>query len=112
MILLPSSRKYCSTSEEGRLIGVVLPLIMLIIPAVRRSKLLLGGACLAVILGVVLNRLNCFVIGYRPPYATKAYVPSLTEFMVSMGLIAALLLVYRIAVTYLPILEPQREAKA
>jgi len=33
--------------------------------------------------------------------------------MVSMGLVAALLLVYRVMVTYLPILEPRpREAGA
>ncbi len=89
------------------LIGVVLPLIMLLMPKVRRSPALLGIAVLSVILGVVLNRLNCFVIGYHPPYATKTYFPSITEFAVSGGLVAALMLTYRVAVTYLPILEPQ-----
>jgi Ni/Fe-hydrogenase subunit HybB-like protein len=86
--------------------GVVVPLIMLLMPSVRRSPKRLGLACLLVILGVVVNRLNCFVIAYHPPYATRTYVPSIAEFAVSMGLVAALMLIYRVAVTYLPILEP------
>jgi Ni/Fe-hydrogenase subunit HybB-like protein len=52
------------------------------------------------------------VLAYHPPYAQKAYFPSLTEFMVSIGLIAALMLTYRVAVTYLPILEPRPKAVA
>jgi Ni/Fe-hydrogenase subunit HybB-like protein/Fe-S-cluster-containing dehydrogenase component len=86
--------------------GVVLPLILLLIPAVRASARWLAIACLMVILGVVLNRLNVFIIGYRPPFAEKVYVPSVTEFALSFGLVAALMLVWRIAVTYLPILQP------
>jgi Ni/Fe-hydrogenase subunit HybB-like protein len=92
------------------LIGVVLPLVMLLNPRVRSNPRLLGAACLAVILGVVLNRLNVFVIGYMPPYAIRPYFPSITEFGVSIGLIAALLLTYRVAVTYLPILPREPEA--
>jgi Ni/Fe-hydrogenase subunit HybB-like protein len=94
------------------LLGVVAPLVLLLLPAVRRSPRWLAGTCLAVILGVVLNRLNVFVIGYHPPFATRTYVPSVTEFAVSIGLVAALMLVYRIAVTYLPILEPRPAATA
>jgi Ni/Fe-hydrogenase subunit HybB-like protein/Fe-S-cluster-containing dehydrogenase component len=86
---------------------VIAPLVLLLTPAVRRSKQWLAAASAMVIAGVVLNRLNCFVIAYHPPYARKTYFPSLTEFMVSLGLIAALMLSYRIAVTYLPILEPR-----
>lgn len=89
------------------LIGVIIPLVMLLRPAVRNSRRWLGIACLAVIFGVVLNRLNVFIIGYRPPFAQEVYFPSITEFAVSAGLVAALLLVYRIAVTYLPILDRQ-----
>jgi Ni/Fe-hydrogenase subunit HybB-like protein len=88
-------------------LGVVAPLAMLASDRITRSARLLGLTCLMVILGVVLNRLNVFVIAYHPPYAARPYIPSLTEFMVSMGLIAALLLTYRVAVTYLPILEPR-----
>jgi Ni/Fe-hydrogenase subunit HybB-like protein len=86
--------------------GVLIPLLMLLSAKVRNSARLLGTACLMVILGVVLNRLNVFIIGYHPPYAEKTYFPSITEFALSMGLVAALMLTWRVAVTYLPILEP------
>jgi Ni/Fe-hydrogenase subunit HybB-like protein/Fe-S-cluster-containing dehydrogenase component len=86
--------------------GVLVPLVMLLTPAVRRSPGKLAAACLMIILGVVINRLDVFIIGYHPPYAAKSYVPSLTEFALSFGLVAGLMLAYRIAVTYLPILEP------
>jgi Ni/Fe-hydrogenase subunit HybB-like protein len=94
--------------------GVVLPLVLFCIPAVRRSPKWLAIACFTVILGVILNRLNVLVLAFHPPYVEKPYFPSITEFAVSMGLVAALLLVYRVAVTYLPILEPRprRSARA
>lgn len=98
---------------EGKLwmiemgLGVLLPLVLFLVPAVRRSARGLTVASLLVILGVVFNRLNVFILAYQPPVESKRYVPSLTEFMVSMGLVAGLMLVYRIAVTYLPILEPR-----
>jgi Ni/Fe-hydrogenase subunit HybB-like protein len=93
------------------LFGVIAPLGMFIMPSVRRSPRLLATAALLVIGGVVLNRLNCFVLAYHPPYATRAYVPSVAEFAVSAGLVAALMLSYRVAVTYLPILEPRQKAQ-
>jgi Ni/Fe-hydrogenase subunit HybB-like protein/Fe-S-cluster-containing dehydrogenase component len=91
--------------------GVVLPMVLLFRASVRHSERWLAAACLMVVLGVVLNRLNVFVLGYFPPYTDKVYVPSLAEFGLSIGLVAALLLVYRVAVTYLPILEPRPEVE-
>jgi Ni/Fe-hydrogenase subunit HybB-like protein len=91
-------------------LGVIAPLAMCLTPRVRRSPRWLGAMALLVIGGVILNRLDVFVLAYHPPYAQKAYIPSLTEFMVSIGLIAALMLTYRIAVTYLPILDPRPKA--
>src|SRR5690606_3184900 len=70
---------------------VAAPLAMLLQKRVRQSQGWLAAACLMVILGVVLNRLNVFVIGYHPPYAEKTYFPSLIEFTISAGLIAALM---------------------
>ena len=92
------------------LLGVIVPLAMCLSSRVRRSPRLLGATALLVIGGVILNRLDVFVLAYHPPYAQRVYVPSLTEFMVSIGLIAALMLTYRLAVTYLPILEPRPKA--
>lgn len=91
------------------LLGVIAPLGMLLTPKIRNSPKWLGISTLMIILGVVLNRLNVFVIGYHPPYATKTYFPSITEMAVSLGLVAALMLTWRVAVTYLPILQPARK---
>lgn len=55
--------------------------------------------------GVALNRYNVFVLGYRPPYAQEAYVPALTEVAVTVGLISALVLVYRFLVFHLPVVH-------
>jgi Fe-S-cluster-containing dehydrogenase component/Ni/Fe-hydrogenase subunit HybB-like protein len=88
---------------------VVAPLALFLVPRICRTPRLLAGTCLSVILGVVLNRLNVFVLAFHPPFQSEPYIPSLVEFMLSIGLVAALLLVYRIAVTYLPILEPRPE---
>ncbi len=86
-------------------IGVVVPLILFLLRRVRNSMPALGLAALLVVLGVALNRVNVFLIAYHPPYATKTYFPALGEWVVTIGLIATLILVYRVVVTFLPVLS-------
>jgi Ni/Fe-hydrogenase subunit HybB-like protein len=64
------------------------------------------------VLGVALNRVNVFLIAYNPPYATKAYFPSLGEFAVTIGLISALILIYRVVVTYFPVIAAHAKTSA
>jgi len=91
--------------------GVVIPLMMFLSGRVRRSPRLLFLAATLVVLGVVFNRVNVFLIGYKPPYATRTYIPSIGEFAVTFGLIAALMLCYRVIVTFLPVIsQPKVEA--
>jgi len=85
----------------------VLPFIMLLLPWTRRTPGRLFSAAALVVGGVVLNRVNVFLISYRPPYADRSYVPTLLEVAVTMGLIATLVLVYRFAALTLPILETE-----
>jgi Ni/Fe-hydrogenase subunit HybB-like protein/Fe-S-cluster-containing dehydrogenase component len=85
--------------------GVVIPLLMFLSGRVRRSPGLLFLAATLVVLGVLFNRVNVFLIGYNPPYATRAYIPSLGEFSVTIGLIATLMLCYRAIVTWLPVIS-------
>jgi Ni/Fe-hydrogenase subunit HybB-like protein len=93
-------------------IGVTLPLIMLFSENVRRSpKLLLVASSLYIVFGVLLNRVNVFFIAYQPQFAVRQYIPSIGEFMVTIGLVAALVLLYRAFVTIFPIL-PAQEKKA
>jgi len=58
-----------------------------------------------------MNRINVFVVAYNPPYAQKPYFPALGEFAVTAGLIAALVLCYRLIVSYLPVLPAEEGAE-
>jgi Ni/Fe-hydrogenase subunit HybB-like protein len=85
-------------------LGVLVPMVMLLFDRVRRSPRRLVVASLLVVAGVALNRMNVFVVAYHPPYATTTYFPSIGEFAVTAGLVACLILVYRVLVTFLPVL--------
>jgi Ni/Fe-hydrogenase subunit HybB-like protein len=88
--------------------GGFLPMLMLLSDRVRRSPNLLLTSSALVVLGVAFNRINVFIVAYHPPYAEKAYYPSFGEIFFTVGMIAALMLVYRAAVTIFPIL-PAKE---
>lgn len=91
-------------------VGVVAPLIILAIPKARRSiGWLFTGAALTVG-GVALNRINVFLVAYRPLYAEKTYVPSPFEIALTVGLIALLVLAYRAAVMIFPVIALPAEA--
>ncbi len=85
--------------------GVLLPFFLFLSERVRRSpRGLFIAAALYVILGVLLNRVNVFVVAYKPLYATKPYVPSIGEVAVTVAMISALILCYRLIVSILPVL--------
>jgi Ni/Fe-hydrogenase subunit HybB-like protein len=95
------------------ILGVIAPWIMLLSPAVRRSRRWLFAACALIVGGVLLNRLNVFVVGYRPPVSGSNYFPSITEILITVGFIAGLMFLYRFFVTYLPVLnKPAQEVSA
>ncbi len=87
------------------LFGVIVPWLMLLSPSVRRSRGLLFTACTLIVGGVLLNRINVFVVGYRPPVSENNYFPSITEVLITVGFISGLMLLYRLIVTYLPVLN-------
>lgn len=83
--------------------GVFVPLGMLITERVRKSPALIFTACCLIMFGIILNRLNVFLVAYRPPYMTNAYFPSVAEVLVSLGLTAGMIFAYRVAVTVFPV---------
>ncbi len=85
--------------------GALLPFVMLMVVNERTSGQWLGVAALLVVLGVVVNRINVFLVAYRPPYATTTYFPSVGEFAVTIGLISLLILLYRVIVTHFPVIS-------
>ena len=91
--------------------GIIVPFVMLMTPKVRNTPRLLFIAALMIVLGVALNRVNVFLVAYQPPYAVKTYFPAIGEFAVTIGLVSLLILVYRIIVTYLPVISHPGEAR-
>ena len=86
-------------------LGVILPWFMLLSKRVRSSRKAVFTAATLIVGGVVLNRINVFIVGFKPPLSDPGYFPSIGEMMVTFGLIATLMFIYRIAVTYLPVLQ-------
>ena len=91
-------------------LGIVLPLALLFSTRVRRTPAGLLTASGLVVFGVLLNRINVFLVAFRPPYAKAAYFPSIPEILVTVGLVAALVLAYRVCVTVFPVLPAEEHA--
>lgn len=87
------------------LFGVIIPLRMFLSSKVLRSPLLLFIASALVVFGVLLNRINNFIVAYTPPYSTDSYFPSLGEISVTLGLAAMLILAYRFIVMNFPVIS-------
>ena len=87
------------------LFGVVIPLRMFLSPKVLKSPPLLFTASALVVLGVLLNRINNFIVAYNPPYATGSYFPSFGEISVTIGFAALLMLAYRFIVLNFPVIS-------
>jgi formate dehydrogenase iron-sulfur subunit len=82
----------------------------------RQPRLLAGGAFLAV-LGVVLNRVNVVVgamtlKGPAPQMAPAAYTPSVVEWGVSIGLVAATVFLFGLGARTMPVLPKDEAAPA
>ena len=86
-------------------LGVIIPLRMALSRAVLNSPLGLFVMSSFVILGVLLNRINNFIVAYTPPYATHTYYPSFGELSVTIGCAAILVLLYRLFVLNFPIIS-------
>ncbi len=85
--------------------GVILPMVLFSIRRVRHSLIGLFSSATLVVLGVALNRYTVFVVAYRPPYADTAYVPAISEILVTVGLISTLVLLYRFFTLNFPVIE-------
>lgn len=99
------------------LLGGLVPLVLLSRAAWRSSPgLLLVGALLA-LGGVILNRVNVVILamdlkGPMPWTAPSAYTPSFVEWGLSIGLLAATVLLFGAGVRYLPLLPKYDDSKS
>ena len=87
------------------LFGVIIPLRMFLSPKVLKSPLFLFIASALVVFGVLLNRINNFVVAYNPPYSAQSYFPSFGEISVTIAFIAILILLYRFIVLNFPVIS-------
>jgi hypothetical protein len=82
----------------------VVPLFLLLHPRTRRSPAGVGLAAALAAFGLVWNRLNVGIFGYYRD-AETVYFPSLAEWALSFGIIAAAGLVFLWVCEYFPIFE-------
>jgi len=92
----------------------VLPLVLLGAKALRQRPATLCFATLLAVLGVVFNRVNAVFFamnlkGPMPQIAPSSYFPSVWEWGLSVGLVAAAILAFRWAAQNMPVL-PRPEA--
>ena len=92
--------------------GAVVPMVMLMLPEVRKSKWAMLIAASLVAAGVLLNRMNVAVFAMEVKH-WQTYVPAFGEIMTSFGTVAGFVLLYMLAVRHLPIHdEPPLEENA
>lgn len=85
-------------------IGVILPIILIILPRTRKMPIPVGIAGFAASFGLVLNRLNVGIFGYASDAGT-VYFPSISEWAVGIGVIAAAGLVFMVLTENFPIFD-------
>jgi formate dehydrogenase iron-sulfur subunit len=99
------------------LLGGVLPLVLLARRSLRQRADVLFVAALLAVLGVTYNRMNVVLFamtfrGRMPWRAPEGYAPSIVEWGISIGLIAATIFLFGLAARLMPVLsraEPSEE---
>jgi Ni/Fe-hydrogenase subunit HybB-like protein len=89
-------------------LGVILPLALLVWPAVRRNSGRLYAAALLVVAGFVVNRLNVSITGLEAAQGGH-YVPAIPEVVITLMLVAVGFAAFGLAVKYLPVLPAATE---
>jgi formate dehydrogenase iron-sulfur subunit len=91
------------------ILGGVVPLILLASKSLRQRPNVLFTASLLAVLGVAFNRMNVVLFamtfrGRMPWDLAESYIPSIVEWGVSIGLIAATIFLFGLAARLMPIL--------
>jgi Ni/Fe-hydrogenase subunit HybB-like protein len=92
-------------------IGVLLPLVLFAVPRFRNTRAGLIGGSAAVLAGIALNRTNVALLAYQAP-GSATYSPNWIEVVISLAAVAAGVLLFTLAVHFLPILPGSRERRA
>jgi len=85
--------------------GVILPMILLFMPNIRKSRKALFRTAWIVVLGVVLNRFDVSFFGF----AGAPYVPTWMEWAITIGMISAAILFYDFFVKHFPVFQQEHK---
>jgi Ni/Fe-hydrogenase subunit HybB-like protein len=91
--------------------GVIAPMVLFSLPAVRRSNGLMLVSALLVIGGVVMNRFDVSLVGLARP-AGVGYFPSWMEFVVTIGIVAAGVTAFGLVAKNLPLFGEHAHGEA
>jgi formate dehydrogenase iron-sulfur subunit len=96
--------------------GGILPLVLLARAPLRGRPSVLFTAALLTTMGVVFNRMNVVLLamhlkGPMPQFAPETYSPSIFEWGISVGLIAATIFLFGLGARFLPLLPKQDVAQ-
>jgi Ni/Fe-hydrogenase subunit HybB-like protein len=88
-------------------IGIIAPLLLLLVPAVRSNLNSILLVNFLVICGIVINRMNVALFGMLRHARSRGvdYFPTANEFMVTLFLVAAGLLLFKVACKYFNVLS-------
>jgi formate dehydrogenase iron-sulfur subunit len=97
-------------------VGLVIPLLLLATRKLRENPRALFFGALLGCAGVILNRTNVVIYaldlkGPIPSWVPEPYSPSVYEWGLSIGLIAAAIFLYGLAVRKMPILVKEDQAQ-
>jgi len=104
-------------NQEGNMflieigIGVVFPLVLLLVPSVRKSPEAIFILSIFIVIGLIINRTNVSIIGILRG-SGGSYFPSFSEFMITIMLIAGGLVAFKLAVKYFNIFPQEESAKS
>jgi formate dehydrogenase iron-sulfur subunit len=96
------------------LVGGLIPLVLLASTSLRERPMLLFIGALLTMMGVVFNRVNVVLLamdlkGPMPQIAPETYAPTIFEWGISVGLIAATIFLFGLGARLMPLL-PKDEA--
>jgi len=91
------------------ILGVVLPIILYAHPRVRQSQTWMAATAILATLGTALNRFNVTLTG-QAVVEGASYFPHWIELTIQVGVLAAAILVWYLAASFLPIFEEDRQA--
>jgi len=109
LALIWSSGAYSAWWWLEMSVGLILPLVLLLVPSLRRRPWTPIAAPLLLLFGVMMNRFNATMFGQLLPPGVS-YSPHLLEWLSTVGIIGAALMAWLLGVRFMAIFNDKRKA--